>query len=173
MDGRTLAIGVLALACVTPQAVADECEAALAAAYEAARDTYRASQDTHEEAASDARVAEAVASTLEMMGRKPQRSSVTTVESAEAANEAMQAARTATASLKVARTVTSRAAIEQAVSATLQASIYAERALGIARENAPDEIGFVLAKADSTAKRASVAARIARNAAEVCLSSGG
>ena len=170
MDGRTLASGVLALSCVTPLAAADECEAALAAAYKAARDTYSASQDTYEEADSDARAAALV---LKLVGGNHREGSVANAESAEATNDAMQAARTATASLKVAHTMISRAAIEQAVDATLQAFMHAERALEIARENALHEIGPVLDKASAAANRAGVAARTTRNAVEVCLSSEG
>ena len=170
MDGRTLAPVALALACVAPLAATDECEAALDAAYKAARDTYSASQSAHEEAASDAKAAALV---LKLVGGKHREISIAKAESAEATNDATQAARTSTASLKVAHTMLSRVAIEQAVDATLQAFIHAERALEIAKENASHETGPVQAKASSAAERADVAARTTRNAAEVCLSSEG
>ena len=90
MAFRTSALVALALVWATPLAAADECEAALAAAYKAARRAYMASQSADKEAASDAAAAALV---LKLVGEKRIKgASAATSESAEAVNDAMQAA---------------------------------------------------------------------------------
>ena len=156
----------LPLLLLSTPAAGDDCKAVLAVAYKAARDTYKASQDADQEAASDAKAAALV---LKMFGEgRIKGASEAAKESADAVSEAMQAARTATASLKVARAIVSQASIEMAINAALQASIVAERALDIASDNFFQETGPVLGKATYTAELARIAARTASDAAEVC-----
>ena len=162
---RQLGIATL-LTIVGPPVLANECGAAIDKAYTATRDVYVASQNAHEEAASDAKAAALV---LKMVGegRKPG-ASAAAKESSDAVYLVMEAARTATASLKVAGNVQTRTAVEKAVDAALNSAITAENALTVAKENSWQETGPVLSKVSRVVSLAGVAVRAATKAAQVC-----
>lgn len=148
-------------------AIGDECETALAATYEASRDSHKAGKLAYKEITSDVK-AKALVVEFSPYNEIATTSLDAANETAHAIKEAMQAAHKAVAAVKIAIELNTSTALETALEATLESALIAELADSTAHEYRAHEIGPVASMAARISRFARVAASTASEAATVC-----